>query len=353
MKYNINPRRSKPYLPRAMSIYVTYKCNIRCQMCSIWKTRGIQKSNAELTLSELDEILSDSLFSKLEYININGGEPNLRDDLPEIAELFVEKFPRLQTITMNSNGLPPHRAHANVEAIGRICQKNNIRFSVSISLHDLGRNYDQIAGIPDAYQKVLETLNRLKRIQDSLPFYLGINCVITDLNLDNLPRLKEWSETEQIPINFTLGEVRERFHNLDTDVMKEIKTGKKADLVIFLRSLSKNKSLFNQHAYRYQQLADIIESKTSRKISCHYAMGGVILGSEGDLYYCKDSKSIGNCRKQQASSLYFSKDNLKYRKKELIQTKCKSCPPNTFNRIELEKDLLKYLKFLIRRHSNS
>jgi MoaA/NifB/PqqE/SkfB family radical SAM enzyme len=321
-------------------------------MCHIWKTRNGQSSDEEWTLTELDDILSDTLFSKLEYININGGEPNLRNDLVEMVELFVSKFPRLKTITMNSNGLPTQRALSNVELIGRICQENDIRFSVSISLHDLGQNYDDIAGIPDAYQKVLETLRLLKKKQASLPFYLGVNCVITDLNIDHLTSMVEWSKSEGIPINFTLGEVRERFHNLDSDVMKESKATKKAELLTFLRSLSQNKSLFNQHAYRYQKLADMIEFGTSRKISCHYAMGGVILGSEGDLYYCKDSKSLGNCREQPASAVYFSADNLSYRNNELIQSKCKSCPPNTFNRIELEKDLLKYLKFLLSRKSS-
>jgi len=349
MKYNIGPWRSKPHLPRAMCIYVTYKCNMRCQMCHIWKTGAEQDSIAELTLAELKGIFSDSLFSRLEYININGGEPNLRQDLPEVVELFINKFPRLKTITLNSNGLPTHRALANVEEISQICQKNNIRFSVSISLHNVGKDYDTIAGIPNVYPKVIETLRSLKKMQDSLPFYLGVNCVITDLNLNHLSGMLEWSETEQIPINFTLGEVRERFHNLDTKVLTETMTNKKEDLLKFLRSLSQNKSLFNHHAYRYQQLADMIEFKRKRKISCHYAMGGIILESNGNLFYCKDSKSIGNCLDHQASTFYFSEDNLHYRKKELIQKKCKACPPNTFNRIELEKDLFKYLKFLVKK----
>ena len=339
----------KSYLPRAMCIYVTNRCNMRCQMCHIWKTEKTQDSNTEMSLAEIKDMFSNSLFSKLEYININGGEPNLRKDLPDIVEIFVSKFPRLKTITLNSNGLPNHLALINVEGIGQICKKNNIRFSVSISLHDVGEDYDTIVGIPNSYPEVLKTLRSLKKKQDSLPYYLGVNCVITDLNLNHLSRMMEWSEREQIPINFTLGEVRERFHNLETKVMTETMTNRKDDLLKFLRSLSQNKSLFNHHAYRYQQLADMIELKKERKISCHYAMGGIILGANGDLFYCKDSKPIGNCRDQQPSAVYFHKDNIEYRKNELFGKKCKTCPPNTFNRLELEKDLFKYLKFLVRK----
>ncbi len=349
LKYNLRRSHAKPPRPRAMCIYVTYRCQMRCRMCDIWKLDGKKLRDTELSWTEWDKVLADPLFSRLEFVNVNGGEPNLREDLPKMVELFIDKFPRLRTVTMNSNGLPFHRAVSHIEQIGQACLNRNIRFSVSISLHATGAVFDDIVGIPNAYPKVLETLRALKNMQDSLPFYLGVNCVITDMNIDHLDRMLRWSQEEDIPVNFTLGEVRDRFHNLDTKAMKEIMTHKKDDLLRFLRSLAKRKSLFNHHAYRYQQLADMVEFDRKRKISCHYAMGGLIMGSEGIIYYCKDSQPIGSCRDRQASAIYFDADNLSYRKNELIRKKCQTCPPNTFNRFELEKDLLKYLRFLVKK----
>ena len=84
-----------------------------------------------------------------------------------------------------------------------------------------------------------------------------------------------------------------------------------------------------------------------RAVSCHYAMGGVILGSQGDLYYCPHSKAIGNCRNQPAYEIYYADENLGYRKSALIQNECLHCPPYTFNRLEFEKDILKYFEFLM------
>ena len=175
--------------------------------------------------------------------------------------------------------------------------------------------------------------------------------MITDLNLFNLYEMLKWSGKEQIPINFTLGEVRERFNNLDVRDSIEIKDEKKDFLVKFLRNLANNRSLFNHHSFRYKVLADMIELNKKRTLSCHYAMGGVILGSEGSLFYCKASKLIGNCKGQSAYSIYYDKENLEYRKKKLLQEKCKMCPPNTFNRIELEKDILKFLIYLMPKKS--
>ena len=157
-----------------------------------------------------------------------------------------------------------------------------------------------------------------------------------------------WSKTEQIPVNFNLGEVRERFHNQTFKNTIKIREKDKKYLTVFLRNLAKSKLFFFQHALRYTHMADMIEFNKNRTLACQYAMAGVILGSDGSLFYCKDSESIGNCQAQSALTIYYDKRNLKYRKKKIIKEKCRSCIPNTFNRIELEKDILKFFIFLIK-----
>ena len=131
IKYNLLPLSGKPFLPKAMCIYVTYRCNMRCRMCGIWKQSLKDRLTVELSREELDKILSDPLFSKLEYININGGEPNLREDLPELAELFIQKFKHLRTITINSNGLLTERAVSQAERISRLARENDIKVWLS------------------------------------------------------------------------------------------------------------------------------------------------------------------------------------------------------------------------------
>jgi MoaA/NifB/PqqE/SkfB family radical SAM enzyme len=348
IKHNCFQTFSKPFLPKSLCLYVTYRCNMRCRMCGIWKENIKEQASRELSLKELDHILSDPLFSKLEFININGGEPNLRLDLPQIVTLLHENFQNLKTVSLNSNGLPSNRAITNVKKIGQICRQNSTLFSVSISLHEVGKAFDKISGIEGAYLKVKETLDALKEIQNEYRFYLGINCVITKMNLSSLSKMLDWSEREKIPVNFTLGEIRERFNNLILAPDIEIENGSKQLLISFFETLAKNKSLFNHHAFRYKLLADMIKLDKKRNIACQYAMGGAILGSNGTLYYCKDSRGIGNCRDRSAYSLYYDKKNLLYREKKLLGEKCMRCPPNTFNRIELEKDILKYLAFLIK-----
>ena len=54
-------------------------------------------------------------------------------------------------------------------------------------------------------------------MQDENNFYLGVNCVITQLNVNELEKILNWSKKNEIAVNFTLGEIRERFRNVDVE----------------------------------------------------------------------------------------------------------------------------------------
>jgi MoaA/NifB/PqqE/SkfB family radical SAM enzyme len=319
---------------------------MRCRMCGIW-TQAKPSPETELSLEQYRRILSDPLFSALELININGGEPNLRSDLVPLAVLLTEALPRLKTVSINSNGLPPEKTVSHIHEMAGIFRRRGIRFSVSISLHGPGKSHDAITGVAGAYAGVKEGLDRLRDMRPADGFYLSVNCVITSLNVRALEAMLDWSEREGIPVNFTLGEVRERFINLDMDRTIRVGSQDRAQLVRFLRRLGRDKARFRQHALRYSHLADMIERRTKRTLACHYGLAGAILGSDGLLYYCKNSQAIGDARERSPLKIYFDPRNLAYRREALFNKACSSCPPNSYNILEVEHDLFKLAKFWV------
>ncbi len=333
--------------PRALCFYVTYACNLRCRTCGIWR-EGPGSRGAELSLPEIAEILSDPLFARLKYVNINGGEPLLRPDLPEIAELILERFPRLRALSLNSNGIPAARCVSRVAAISHGCRQRRVPFSVSISLHARGPAFDEIAGRSGAWDEVHSALEQLQDLQKSCDFFLSINCVMSALNADGLEDLAAWSRERNIPANFVLAEVRERFHNREMEEDFSLRPEQKPVVIRFLRRLSREEPFLRHHRLRYHVLADMLEYGRPRRLACHYRMGGAILGSRGEFFYCKFSREIGSCREQSARRIYYGREALRYRERELLAGVCPQCPPNTLNRIELEKDALRYLSFLLR-----
>jgi MoaA/NifB/PqqE/SkfB family radical SAM enzyme len=344
----IQPFVKKPLLPRALCFYVTKRCNMRCMMCGIWKENGSELYKKEMSLKSIGSVFSDPLFSKLQYLNINGGEPTLRNDLPDIVALLTEKVPRIKTVTMNSNGQIPHRTVRFVRQIAQVCKKRNMRFSLSISLHGTETLNDSITGVKGSYQSAMSTLHSLKRIQKENRFYVAVNCVLTKQNVAHAHEMLKWSKKTSIPINFTLGEVRERFNNIDIKESILINGSEKQHLIKFISELSHNMPFLNQHKFRYHVISDMLNIDKSRIISCHYAMAGAILGHDGTLYYCKKSKGLDSCYSKSAYNIYYNPINVKYRKEEIIEILCQDCVPNTFIQQELEKDLMKYLSFVLR-----
>ncbi|MBN1939888.1 MAG: radical SAM protein [Candidatus Aminicenantes bacterium] len=338
--------RKKPPLPSVLTVYVTYRCNLRCRICGIWK-QPPDEAHPDLSLDGLETIIADPFFRRVRMINLNGGEPNLRPDLPGIAAMLIRRLPRLRALSVNSNGLPPETTLRNARTIAGLCREKGIRFSVSLSLHGTGRLFDDIVGLPGAYENVMASFSGLKALRRDDPIHLSANCVMTGLNLSELDEMPAWSEREGIPVNFTLGEVRERFNNLDMASAVLTEGDRRKKMVAFLRSLASRKRVYRQHSLRYARLAEMLERDAPRALSCHYFMGGAILGADGHLYYCKKCPSLGNVLERSAREIYFDPENIAFRKNGLEKSICPSCPPNTFNQMEASRDLHKILAFLL------
>jgi MoaA/NifB/PqqE/SkfB family radical SAM enzyme len=347
-KYHwLQPLARRPFLPATLVIYVTYRCNSRCLMCGIWQRRGPDDASGELSPQELDQILAGRLFTNIRHLNINGGEPSLRSDLPHLVRVAVDRLPRLQWITMSSNGLLPERLAPLVKRIGQICAQEKILFSLGMSVHGLDQVSDRVFGIEGAFARQLESLAALQDMALDDGYHLSLHCVVTAANVSHLQALRRWSQEQGLPISFALGEVRDRFLNLEKADEVRLDAGQRGQLVRFLRELSREKALLNPSAYRYHHLADMLEFGHERTMACHYSLGGVILGSQGELYYCPHSRSLGHCRNQPAYDVYYDPENLDYRRSQLVEGECLHCPPYTFNRLEFAKDLLSCLKFMV------
>ena len=60
-------------------------------------------------------------WGAVENLNISGGEPTTRNDLPEMVEMFQRHLPRMRKIGINTTGLTPHRAIPMLTRIVKFC----------------------------------------------------------------------------------------------------------------------------------------------------------------------------------------------------------------------------------------
>lgn len=131
-------------------VAVTYDCNSRCVMCDIWKIRDFPV----LPIAEFRK-----LPPSLRDINISGGEPFLRADLPEVIRAIVETCPKAR-IVISTNGFMPAMIEAQMKKILKI--KPDI--GVSISIDGMHEMHEKIRGIPKGFDLDMDTLERLKKL---------------------------------------------------------------------------------------------------------------------------------------------------------------------------------------------
>ena len=143
-----------------LRLTTTWRCDSKCITCSIWKLPPDKRK--EMSVEEIDAFTRSKHFRQTEYITLSGGEPTRREDLPDIFRVLHKNIPTARFgITMH--GMQPDRC----ERMFRQIMKENpdLRWgSVGLSINGPAEIHDKTRGIPGAFDKTMETYERLKNV---------------------------------------------------------------------------------------------------------------------------------------------------------------------------------------------
>jgi len=155
---------------------VTYRCNFRCRFCHYWKERPAKDDEQSLadiragarTLAEMSSLL----------VSIAGGEPTLRDDLPEIVRALARyHFPFITT-----NGWRVTR-----ESARSLWRAGLWGVSVSIDYAN-PEQHDEQRGVPGAFERALRAIRFF--VQERTQKHQRVN-LMTVLNHENLAQIED------------------------------------------------------------------------------------------------------------------------------------------------------------------
>ncbi len=141
--------------PLKISFAITYRCNLRCKVCNIWKKESYQ---SEISIKEIDNFFKNA--RQFFWVSITGGEPFLRPDLPEIIDIILTYCNKLSVLHFNTNGQLTTKAVNLVKFIRKNNPKLIVIFNVSID----GPPYlhDQIRGMQGAWDNAMNTFKMMK-----------------------------------------------------------------------------------------------------------------------------------------------------------------------------------------------
>jgi radical SAM protein with 4Fe4S-binding SPASM domain len=156
---------------------ITDRCNFRCKMCSVWK----RDTGAEQTVGEIAQSSANLARIGTMVVSMTGGEPLLRQDLPEIVRAISRHhFPFVST-----NG-----SLVTQEVAGALTEAGLWGVGVSLDYADATR-HDAVRGHTGAYEQAIAALELLQAARIRKRPQVNMMITLMHDNLEDLPRLAE------------------------------------------------------------------------------------------------------------------------------------------------------------------
>ena len=200
--------------PSQVYIDITSRCNCRCVMCHVWKSEPADELSTQAWVDVLRDIARwPGPGTK---VNISGGEPLLRADLPELLGEAARLGLAVGFVTNGS--LITEELAATIVDSGV--------FNVNVSLDSLDPAiHDRLRGVAGATAKALAAFEHLAAAaarRPDRPVALVVKTTIMEPTLDGLLDIVEFAAAEGLsgvlfqPLSPTFrGEQRERWYDDD------------------------------------------------------------------------------------------------------------------------------------------
>ena len=267
------------------TVIVTYRCNARCTMCNRYKAPS--KPEEEITLETIKKL------PKMYFTNITGGEPFIREDLPDIVRELYKKSDR---IVISTNGFFTDR-------ILKLCEEfPNV--GIRISIEGLEKTNNEIRGLSDGFNRGYTTLKKLVEMKHP---DVGFGMTVQDKNAKDLVALYDLSNemgmefaTASLHNSFYFVEAKNIIHDRPM-VAKEFE-----NLINKLLASKSPKKWFR--AYFNHGLINYIYGQP-RLLPCDMAFDTFFIDPYGDVMPCNGTKCkevMGNLNNQSWDELWNS-----------------------------------------------
>ncbi len=310
--------------PYKLTFAVTYKCNARCSICSIWK----HPSKNELTLKEIETFARNSKFK---WINLTGGEPFVRGDLFEIIESF-EKHAKPYVINCTTNGCFTSRI---LECVELVLKRLKIpKFILVVSIDAPRELHNKLRGIKvwDNAVSTFKELRKLSKIYKNFSTYVGFT--LSQLNFGKLE--ETFYSLKSIIPDLSPEEFHVNFVHLSDVYYKN--TGLKIPKDFKIRAYQEIRNFWKKRGKEYFSIVDFLERryidllehylKTGKTpLPCKALNSSIFIDAEGNVYPCTIfNKKLANLREidYDIKKMWNSKEANEVRKL-IKQNKCPQC----------------------------
>lgn len=350
VRFQVLKRTGRPGKPQAISLEVTHDCLARCIMCNIWK---IPPEVPNLPVEEWIRLLHSPILSGLVELDITGGEPFLRNDLPDlfryIARLKAQRLKALKSVAVTTNGLLTKRVLEFTGLILREFEPAGLDLVVVCALDATGPIHDAVRNVPGAWEKVNATLEGLLEIRKDHPnLIIGLKTTVLPVNVRELENIAVYARQRALftiisPCIITEG----RYGNPEKAGDFRFSREEKDRMIRFFQE---DGCRWSFHANR---LAAYLKTGIMRK-PCSSGFNYLFVRSSGEVFLCPlINQSLGNSTRRPLDEMWHSPDAVRFRKRVGDYPQCRGCTEPGLERVSLPYEGFAYLALLFRMGSRN
>lgn len=277
-------------------VYVTNRCNFKCNFCFYRREIAKGQKADELSLEEFSRI--SQKVGPLIQLSLTGGEPFLREDLAKITGLFV-KNNFVKYITIPTNASLTSRI---VDYLANVLpQYPDTYFRIPFSIDGIEKVHDEYRSAPGAYKKIqdsYEAVSPLRKKYHNL--VIDSNTVFSsasqDSILETIKTVHDNFDFDNISITYIRGD-------MEDCALKKTSFRKYLEANSYLENLArkKEKRFFYPlwRAVRDLSRGYLKETVLNNKFitSCTAGKKILVISETGEVYPCEILKqSMGNIR---------------------------------------------------------
>ena len=291
--------------PTDASIILTYRCPMRCVMCNIWKNPT--RKEEEIKAADLKTL------PQLKFINLTGGEPFIREDLPDIVE---ECYRHTKRIVISTSGWFEDKVIDLAKRFPNI--------GIRISIEGLSQKNDELRGHQGGFDRGLRTLLTLKDmgLKD-----IGFGCTVSNNNSADMLSLYQLSLSLGMEFATAAFHNSYYFHKDDNQITNREEVCSNFEKLVNLQ-LKENSPKSWFRAWFNMGLINYIEGGR-RMLPCEAGSANFFIDPWGEVYPCNGleekywKQSMGNIHEADFMTIWQSPEAQEVRSK--VRCCAKNC----------------------------